>query len=114
MIKTLIKWLGLTIAVIITAYIVPGIAVTTFLTALFVALVLGLINIFIKPVLTILTLPINILTLGIIGILINTGFLYFASVLVKGFTITGFWAAVIGSILISFIMWMLDTVLIKK
>jgi putative membrane protein len=55
MIKTLIKWLGLTIAVIITAYIVPGIAVTTFLTALFVALVLGLINIFIKPVLTILT-----------------------------------------------------------
>lgn len=114
MIKLLLKWLGLTAAVIVTAYIIPGITVTTFLAALFVALVLGLINTFIKPVLTILTLPINILTLGIAGILINTGFFYFASVLVKGFVITGFWPAVFGSILVSVIMWVFDGVLIKK
>lgn len=114
MIKLLLKWLGLTAAVIVTAYIIPGITIATFWTALFVALVLGLINTFIKPVLTILTLPINILTLGVAGILINTGFLYFASLLVKGFVITGFWPAVFGSILVSVIMWVFDGVLIKK
>lgn len=108
MIKLILKWLGLTGAVLLTSYFVPGVAVATFVTALFVALILGLINTFIKPVLGILTLPINILTLGVTGVLINTGFFWFASLVVNGFTITGFIPALIGSIIVSFIMWVLD------
>lgn len=108
MIKIILKWLGLTGAVLLAAYFVPGITVQSFITALFVALVLGLINTFIKPVLGILTLPINIITLGLFGIIINALFFWFASVVVSGFMITGFMPALIGSIVVSFIMWVLD------
>ena len=106
--KLLLKWLALTGAVLLVSYFVPGIAVTTFTTALFVALVLGLINTFIKPILGILTLPINILTLGIFGIILNAAFFWFASLVVSGFTISGFIPALIGSVVVSLIMWIVD------
>lgn len=111
MLKLLLKWAALTVSVIIVAYFIPGITVTSWVAALFVALVLGLINTFIKPVLSILTLPINILTLGVVGLLINTAYLWFASVVVTGFTIVGFWPAVFGSMLVSFLMWMFNSII---
>lgn len=107
MIKILLKWLGLTLAVLATAYVVPGISVTSFVTALFVALVLGLVNTFIKPIISLLTLPVNILTLGLFGIILNGLFFWFASIVVTGFMITGFVPALIGSIVVSLIMWIL-------
>ncbi len=107
MIKILLKWLGLTLAVLATAYVVPGISVSSFVTALFVALVLGLVNTFIKPIISLLTLPVNILTLGIFGIILNGLFFWFASMVVTGFVITGFVPALIGSIVVSLIMWIL-------
>jgi putative membrane protein len=111
MIKILLKWLVLTGAVIVVAYFVPGITIASFLTALFVALVLGLINTFIKPVLRILTLPINLLTLGLFGLILNALFFWFASLVVTGFAISGFIPALIGSIIVSAIMWILDFIL---
>jgi len=111
MIKIILKWIGLTGAVLLAAYFVPGITVHSFVTALFVALVLGLINTFIKPVLKILTLPVNILTLGLFGIVLNALFFWFASVVVTGFAIAGFIPALIGSIVVSLIMWILDSFL---
>lgn len=108
MIKILLKWLAFTLAVLATAYFVPGISVTSFVVALFVALVLGLVNTFIKPVISILTLPINILTLGLFGIVLNALFFWFASLVVTGFAITGFVPALIGSIVVSLIMWIID------
>lgn len=107
MIKILLKWLGLTLAVLATAYVVPGISVSSFLTALFVALVLGLVNTFIKPIISLLTLPVNILTLGLFGIILNGLFFWFASMVVTGFVITGFVPALIGSIVVSLIMWII-------
>ena len=108
MVKILLKWLALTLAVLATSYFVPGISVATFVTALFVALVLGLVNTFIKPVISILTLPVNILTLGLFGIILNGLFFWFASLVVTGFTITGFVPALIGSVVVSVIMWIID------
>jgi putative membrane protein len=108
MIKILLKWLALTLAVLATAYLVPGISVTTFVVALFVALVLGLVNTFIKPIISILTLPVNILTLGLFGIILNALFFWLASLIVTGFSISGFVPALIGSIVVSLIMWIID------
>jgi putative membrane protein len=101
MIKIILKWLALTLAVLATAFLVPGITPPSFVTALFVALVLGLVNTFIKPVISLLTLPVNILTLGIFGIILNALFFWFASLVVTGFTITGFIPALVGSIVVS-------------
>jgi putative membrane protein len=108
MIKIILKWLALTGAVLATAYFVPGISVLSPVTALFVALVLGLVNTFIKPIVSLLTLPVNMLTLGIFGIILNALFFWFASLVVSGFAITGFVPALIGSVVVSVIMWILD------
>ncbi|MBU1951436.1 phage holin family protein, partial [Patescibacteria group bacterium] len=71
--KILIKWLVSTIAIIITAYLLPGVEVDGFVAALIASLVLGLINAFLKPLLVILTLPINIISLGLFTLVINAG-----------------------------------------
>ena len=91
------------IAVIISAYILPGVHVANFLTAVVVAIVLGIINAVIKPVLLILTLPINILTLGIFTFIINGLLILLVSSLVQGFRVDNFWWAVLFSIILSIV-----------
>lgn len=108
MLKIILKWIGLTLAVLAASYLVPGIGVPTFVTALLVALVLGLINISIKPILKLLTLPINLITLGLFGILLNAFFFWITSVVVPGFTIAGIVPALIGSLVVSVITWIID------
>lgn len=103
--KTLIKFLILAGAVLLASYVVPGITVAGFLTALIVALVLGLINLVIKPIIKILTLPINILTLGLFGLIINTILFWFVSYAVAGFDIANFMAAFWGALVVAVIMW---------
>ncbi len=108
MIQIILKWIALAGAVIAAAYIVPGIEVSSFGTALIVALVFGLINIFIKPVLKILTFPINLLTLGIFGLVLNVLLFWAVSGLVAGFAISGFIPALLGSLVVSVVMWIVD------
>lgn len=103
--KIILHWLILTIGIMITAYFVPGIQVSGIITALIAGAVLGLINFIIKPILRILTLPINILTLGLFSIVLNGLLFYLLSLIVSGVTITSFTAAVIGSIVVSIINW---------
>lgn len=98
-------WILNAIAVILVTYIVPGITVNTFWSALIVALVLGLLNTIVRPVLLLLTLPVNILTLGLFTFVINGLILYFVSSIVKGFEVDGLWTAIIGSIVLSLIQW---------
>lgn len=105
-IKWILKWLILSAAVVLAANVIPGIAVSSWTTALIVGVVLGLINTFIKPVLEILSIPINILTLGLFGLVLNALLFWAAAYFVSGFTIAGFFAALFGSILVSIIMWL--------
>jgi len=77
--------------------------VQDFLAALVAALVLGLVNALIRPILVILTLPVTLLTLGLFLFVINAGLFWLVAELVSGFTVTGFWAALVGSILYSLI-----------
>jgi len=103
--KWIVRWLILSAAVVLVSYLIPGIHVNGFMTALIVGLVFGLINTFIKPVLAILTLPINIITLGLFGLILNAILFWATAYLVNGFVIEGFLAALIGSIIVSIIMW---------
>ena len=97
----LINWLISALAVLASAYLLPGVAVSNFVTALIAALVLGILNAFIKPLLLLLTLPINILTLGLFTLVINAGLIMLAANMVDGFTVDGFWWAVIFALVLS-------------
>ncbi len=99
----IVKLLINALAVAITAYVLPNVEINSFLTAIIVALVLAVINMFIKPIVAILTLPINILTLGLLSFIINGLFILIASNLVDGFTVGGFLWAVIFSIVLSIV-----------
>jgi putative membrane protein len=103
MMNLLFSLLITSLAILLVGQIIPGITVVSFTNALVAALVLGIINITLKPILFILTLPINILTLGLFSFVLNAFFFYFVSELVSGFSVDGFWAAVFGSIIVSLI-----------
>lgn len=89
----------------VAAYLLPGVSLSGFFPALVAAVVIGLINTFIKPVLIILTLPINILTLGLLTLVINALLIMLASALVPGFKVANFGWAILFSIVLFFVNW---------
>jgi len=97
----LFNWLASALVVIIASYLLPGVHVASFITALLVALVLGLFNMLLKPLLILLTLPITILTLGLFTIVINALIVILVTHFVPGFTVDSFWSAVLFSIVAS-------------
>lgn len=103
MIRLLIRWVLFALALLFTAWIVPGISFANFQTALLAALVMGLINLFIRPIILVLTLPLNLLTLGLLTFIINALMFLLVAKIVAGFMVTGFLAALLGSIVLSII-----------
>ncbi len=99
--KTLVKLLLTALAVIILGYLLPGISVTSFITALVVAVVIALLRLIVKPILVILTLPITIITFGIFLLFINAIIIMLAGYFVSGFVVDGIWWALIFSLLLS-------------
>lgn len=94
-------------ALMIVEYLVPGFVLKDIWTAIVAAVVFGLVNTFIKPILQIITLPITILTLGLGAFLVNVFLLWGTSRIVPGFYIAGFWTAVVASIVLSLVTWFL-------
>lgn len=107
----LIRWLVNALTLLGIAYYVPGIGVDSFYSALIAALVLGLVNALIRPLIILLTLPINILTLGLFTLVINAFLFYFVSTVVKGFTVAGFWPAFVGALIMSVVSWLIGWLL---
>lgn len=99
----IVVWLLNAVALLAVAYILPGIVVASFGSAMLAALVLGLLNALIKPVLILLTLPITIVTLGLFLFVLNALVFWFAGSILKGFVVEGFWWAVLGAIFYSVI-----------
>jgi len=99
---TIIHWITSVVAILIAAYLIPGVHVTL-LGAVVLAVVLGIFNVFLKPLLTILTLPITILTLGLFSLVINALLVMLADVLIPDFAIGGFWIALLFSIVVSLV-----------
>lgn len=102
--KILLQWLVAALAIGIAAYLVPGTVVTP-LGALLAAVVLGFLNLAIRPILFILTLPITILTLGLFSLVLNALLVLLADVIVPGFSIAGFWSALLFSIVLTLVNW---------
>ncbi|MCI0751349.1 MAG: phage holin family protein [Flammeovirgaceae bacterium] len=102
------------VAVLLTAYLLPGVDVTDYWTALLVAAVLALANIFVKPLLILFTIPITILTLGLFLLVINALMILFADYLVDGFVVDGFWWALIFSLILSVFNSLFDDLLKEK
>ena len=97
------------VAILIISYLFPRmIRVDGFLAALAAAFLLGIVNAIIRPVLVLLTLPLTLVTLGLFLLVINGLMLWLVSALVRGFQVSGFWGAVLGSILISIVSWVLS------
>ncbi|HLL60489.1 MAG TPA: phage holin family protein [Candidatus Nitrosocosmicus sp.] len=106
----LINWLASAVAIGITAYVLPGVDVVSFGSALILALVLGIINVTLKPLLHIFTLPITILTLGLFGLVINAALILLASLIVPGFKVDGFLSALLFSIVLSVVNLVLNKI----
>jgi len=107
----MIRWLMLSAAIIVASYMIDGIHVSGFFSACFAAAVLGILNVFFRPVLLILTLPINILTLGGFTFVINALMLKMVSGAIDGFDVYGFWSAIFGSLVISAVNWVLNAMI---
>ena len=111
MIRLLIVWVLNAVALMAVAYFMPQIKVTSFVSALIAAFALGFVNTLIRPVLTLLTLPISVLTLGFFYLVINGLLFWMVGKLLNGFTVDGFWAAVFGGLLYGLISWALAMII---
>ncbi|WP_054694052.1 phage holin family protein [Geotalea toluenoxydans] len=103
----LVTWLVSALAIAVTAYLLPGVKLSGFLAAIITAGVLGLINAIIKPLLFLLTLPINILTLGLFTLVINAVLIMLTSAIVPGFSVSGFWQALLFSLVLVLVNYLL-------
>jgi putative membrane protein len=113
MLRILVVWLINALALAAVAYLMPSVSVESAGAALAAALVLGLVNALVRPVLVLLTLPVTILTLGLFIFVIN-GLLFWAvGSFVSGFHVAGFWSGVLGAIIFSLISWALAALLLK-
>lgn len=101
--KLLINWLISGLAVFIASRILPGVSIADLKTALVVAAVLGIINVFVKPILTLLTLPITLLTFGLFSVVVNAFIIILVDGFVTGFSVSGFFTAVIFSLVLSLV-----------
>lgn len=108
MLRLLLIWVINAIALLILPHILSGIQLKGIGTALIVAIVLGLINTFLRPLLVVLTLPVTVVTLGLFIFIINALLFWLAAHVVKGFEVSGFWTALFGSLLYSLISWVLS------
>ena len=114
MMNLIVKWLIGALAVLGAAYLIPGIVVASFYTALIVAALWGVVNIIVKPILVILTLPITILTLGLFTLVINALLFWFLGTIVKGFAVEGFVAAFLGALFVSVVSFVGNKILARN
>ena len=112
--RLLVVWLINTVALILVAYLLPGVNIASFTAALVAALVLGLVNTVIRPILVLLTLPVTILTLGLFIFVINGLLFWFVGSFIQGFQVAGFWWGVLGAIVYSLISWLLTALVLHR
>jgi len=101
--KLIFEWFISAVAIGVTSYILPGVSVANFITLLVLAVVLGVINTFVKPIVVALTLPLTVVTLGLFLLVINTALILLAGSIVPGFVVNGFWWAFLFSIILSLV-----------
>ena len=111
--KLLIVWIINALSLLALPYLFDSIRVESFYTAMIVAVVLGLVNAIVRPMLVLLTLPVTIVTLGLFIFVINGLLFWFVASFVEGFSVDGFWPAVFGAIAYSVISWLCSAILLR-
>jgi len=109
--ELIIKWIVNSTALLVVAHVVSGVTLDNWLAVFVAALVLGLLNAFLRPVLIFLTLPVTVLTLGLFTLFINAFLFYMAAHLVKGFHVSGYWQAFVAAFVFSLVSFMLNMIL---
>ncbi|HQP30705.1 MAG TPA: phage holin family protein [Deltaproteobacteria bacterium] len=104
----MVKWFVCTVSLAVAAWMIEGITIQNGWTLLFAALVVGFLNAFIRPIIILLTLPLNILTLGFFTFIINAAMILFTAKIVGGFTVEGFFAALLAAIVMSIVSFLLN------
>ena len=112
--RLLLAWLINAVALMATAYLLPGVTVSDFTTALIASLVLGLANAVILPIMILLTLPATLLTLGLFIFVLNGILFWLVGSFIQGFVVSGFWPGVFGAIAYSIVSWLLSALLLPK
>lgn len=112
--RILLGWAINAGALLLLPYLLPAVTVTDYGTALLVALVLGLLNTVLRPILVILTLPITVLTLGLFILVINGLMFWLVAQMFGGFKVAGFWWAVLAALIYSAISWAISSVVMRK
>lgn len=112
--RLLLRWLVNGLMLLLVAYLFPSISLAGPFSALFTALLLGLVNALIRPVLLVLTLPITVLTLGLFTLVINGLLFWFVSALVPGFHVAGFWSAFWGALVYSILSWAASALIVER
>ena len=106
--KIIFRWLLLAAALLLVAHLYPGVVVNSFGAAMIAAFVIGLLNTLLRPILVLLTLPVTVITLGLFLFVINAVMFYFAASMLDGFQVTGFTAALIGSLIYTLCSMVID------
>ena len=112
--KLILKWLLAACALLLVAYLYPGVQIQSFTAALIAAAVIGLFNVVLRPVLVILTLPVTVITLGLFLFVINALLFWGAASVLSGFGVSGFWAAMLGSLIYSALGVVIEAALGRK
>ena len=110
----LLKWILFALLIMLIAWIIPGISITNFWMAMIAVIVIGLVNIFIRPLINFISLPLNMLTLGLFSLVINALLLILVAKFSPGFQIDGFWSGFFGAILLSFLAPIVDKISINR
>ena len=111
--RLILLWILNAVALLAVAYLLPSIHVASFGAAMIAAVLLGLANTVLRPLLLLLTLPVTLLTLGLFIFVINGLMFWLAGSMIEGFTVDSFWSAVLGSLLYSLVSWVLSSLLIS-
>ena len=112
--KTILVWVINAVSLLLVTHLLPSVHVRSFTTALVIAVVLGLVNALLRPVLLILTLPVNVLTLGLFTLVVNGFCFWLVANVIKGFEVASFGSAIIGALLYSIVSWLAASLLLGE
>jgi putative membrane protein len=110
----LVHWLSVAVGLAAAAYLVPGVTVASGTALAVGALALGFVNAVVRPVMTLLTLPLTVLTLGLFYLVVNAAAFGLAAALVPGFSVASFWSALLGALVVSLVSWVVGALLAPK
>lgn len=114
MLNMIVRWILLALAIMLVAWLIPGITISGFIAALIVVIIMGLVNVFIRPLVELISLPLNMITLGIFSLIINTLLFLLVAKFSPGFQIDSFWSGFFGALLLSFLTPIIDKIGMKS